>query len=38
MWITAGMMVIEIAAGWVYNPMAVMADGLHMRAMRWQSD
>lgn len=30
MWITAGMMVIEIAAGWFYNSMALLADGLHM--------
>lgn len=30
MWITAGMMVVEIAAGWFYNSMALLADGLHM--------
>lgn len=30
MWITIGMMVIEIAAGWFYNSMALLADGLHM--------
>ncbi|MBX3620513.1 MAG: CDF family Co(II)/Ni(II) efflux transporter DmeF [Rhizobacter sp.] len=30
MWITAGMMVIEIAAGWYYNSMALLADGFHM--------
>ena len=30
MWITAVMMVIEIAAGWYYNSMALLADGLHM--------
>ncbi len=30
MWITAGMMVIEIAAGWWYNSMALLADGWHM--------
>ncbi len=30
MWITAGMMVIEIAAGWFYNSMALLADGFHM--------
>ncbi len=30
MGITAAMMVIEIAAGWFYNSMALLADGLHM--------
>jgi cation diffusion facilitator family transporter len=30
MWITAGMMVVEIAAGWWYNSMALLADGWHM--------
>jgi cation diffusion facilitator family transporter len=30
MWITAVMMVIEITAGWVYNSMALLADGWHM--------
>jgi cation diffusion facilitator family transporter len=30
MWITAVMMVIEIAAGWWYNSMALLADGWHM--------
>ncbi len=30
MWITAGMMVIEIVAGWWYNSMALLADGWHM--------
>jgi cation diffusion facilitator family transporter len=30
MWITAAMMVIEIAAGWFYNSMALLADGFHM--------
>lgn len=30
MWITLAMMVIEIAGGWWYNSMAVMADGWHM--------
>lgn len=30
MWITAIMMVVEIAAGWSYNSMALMADGFHM--------
>ena len=27
MWITANMMVAEIAAGWFYNSMALLADG-----------
>jgi cation diffusion facilitator family transporter len=30
MWITAAMMVIEIMAGWWFNSMALLADGLHM--------
>ena len=30
MWITAAMMVVEIAAGWWFNSMALMADGWHM--------
>ena len=30
MWITALMMVAEIAAGWYYNSMALLADGFHM--------
>jgi len=30
MWITAVMMVVEIAAGWWYNSMALLADGWHM--------
>ncbi|HSB98043.1 MAG TPA: CDF family Co(II)/Ni(II) efflux transporter DmeF [Spongiibacteraceae bacterium] len=30
MWITAAMMVAEIAAGWWYNSMALLADGWHM--------
>ncbi len=30
MWITVGMMVIEIAAGWWFNSMALLADGWHM--------
>lgn len=30
MWITAAMMIVEIAAGWFYNSMALLADGLHM--------
>jgi cation diffusion facilitator family transporter len=29
-WITAAMMVVEIAAGWWYNSMALLADGWHM--------
>lgn len=29
-WLTAAMMVAEIAAGWWYNSMALLADGLHM--------
>lgn len=29
-WITAAMMVIEIFAGWWFNSMALLADGLHM--------
>jgi len=29
-WLTALMMVVEIAAGWVYNSMALLADGFHM--------
>jgi cation diffusion facilitator family transporter len=29
-WLTAIMMVIEIAGGWWYNSMAVLADGWHM--------
>ncbi|MBV8037511.1 CDF family Co(II)/Ni(II) efflux transporter DmeF [Roseateles sp.] len=28
--ITAAMMLVEIAAGWFYNSMALLADGLHM--------
>lgn len=28
--LTAGMMVIEIAGGWAYNSMALLADGWHM--------
>ena len=28
--LTAGMMVIEMAAGWAYGSMALLADGLHM--------
>lgn len=30
MWITAMMMVVEITAGWWFNSMALLADGLHM--------
>lgn len=30
MWITAFMMVVEVAAGWLYNSMALLADGFHM--------
>ena len=30
MWITATMMVVEVAAGWLTNSMALLADGLHM--------
>jgi cation diffusion facilitator family transporter len=30
MWITAAMMVAEIAAGWRFNSMALLADGWHM--------
>jgi cation diffusion facilitator family transporter len=30
MWITAVMMVVEIAAGWIFNSMALLADGFHM--------
>ena len=30
LWITAAMMLVEIAAGWFYNSMALLADGLHM--------
>jgi cation diffusion facilitator family transporter len=30
MWLTAATMVIEIAAGWIYNSMALLADGWHM--------
>lgn len=30
MWITAVMMVIEIAAGWWFNSMTLLADGWHM--------
>lgn len=29
-WITAAMMVVEIAAGWWFNSMALLADGWHM--------
>ena len=30
MWITAATMLLEIAAGWWYNSMALLADGWHM--------
>jgi cation diffusion facilitator family transporter len=30
MWITAVMMVVEIAAGWWFNSMALLADGWHL--------
>lgn len=30
MWITAAAMVVEIAAGWWFNSMALLADGWHM--------
>jgi len=30
MWITAGMMLVEIVAGWWFNSMALLADGLRM--------
>lgn len=30
MWITAAMMVVEVAAGWKFNSMALLADGWHM--------
>ena len=30
MWITTAMRVAEIAAGWFYNSMALLADGFHM--------
>jgi cation diffusion facilitator family transporter len=30
MWITLSMMVVEIAGGWWYNSMALLADGWHM--------
>jgi cation diffusion facilitator family transporter len=30
MWITAAMMMVEIAAGWWFNSMALLADGWHM--------
>ena len=29
-WLTAAMMVAEIAGGWIYNSMALLADGWHM--------
>ena len=30
MWLTAATMVVEIVAGWLYNSMALLADGWHM--------
>src|ERR1700741_5233631 len=30
LWLTAIMMVVEIAGGWWFNSMAVLADGWHM--------
>ncbi|PZP33878.1 MAG: cation transporter [Roseateles depolymerans] len=30
LWLTAAMMVAEIAAGWFFNSMALLADGFHM--------
>jgi cation diffusion facilitator family transporter len=30
MWITAATMLVEIAAGWYFNSMALLADGFHM--------
>ena len=30
MWLTAATMVVESAAGWLYNSMALLADGWHM--------
>lgn len=30
MWLTAVTMLAEIAAGWYYNSMALLADGFHM--------
>lgn len=30
LWITLAMMLVEIAAGWFYNSMALLADGFHM--------
>lgn len=30
MWITAATMLVEIAAGWFFNSMALLADGFHM--------
>lgn len=30
LWITAAAMVVEIAAGWWFNSMALLADGWHM--------
>lgn len=30
MWLTLGMMVLEIVAGWAFQSMALLADGIHM--------
>ena len=30
MWLTLAMMVVELIAGWMYNSMALLADGWHM--------
>ena len=30
MWLTLVVMVLEIAGGWIFNSMALMADGWHM--------
>lgn len=30
MWLTIGMMIVEISGGWWFNSMAVLADGWHM--------
>jgi Co/Zn/Cd efflux system component len=32
--VTAVTMVVEIAAGWVFGSMALLADGLHMGSLR----
>ena len=30
MWLTIAMMIVEISGGWIYNSMALLADGWHM--------